>query len=46
MRWKALKAVSRVISSASLMTELTGDHLKCVGSAVTVASQNNIYKSV
>jgi hypothetical protein len=36
---KALKAVRTVISSASLMTLLTSDHLKCHCSAVVIGIQ-------
>jgi hypothetical protein len=36
---KALKAVRTVISSASLMTLLTSDHLKCHCSAVAISIQ-------
>jgi hypothetical protein len=38
---KAWKAVRTVISSASLMTLLTGDHFKCHCSAVAIIIHNN-----
>lgn len=48
VHWKASKAVRPAISSVSLMTLLTSDHLKCCCSAATISiisvtGQNNIY---
>jgi hypothetical protein len=39
VKWKASKAVRTVVSSVSLMTLLTSDHLECCCSAVMICIQ-------